>query len=107
MVGIVRLREVCLGWRGRRSWVRVVEAYDVKAPAPRVAQRIEMILRLDEEPCGSSVGDVARRNRLDNLGATANQQTATFFGRGPSSVLDDPLDDRDAQPLHAPVLEVA
>jgi len=106
MVGIVRLRQVCLGRRGRRSWVGVVEPDDFKAPAPRSAQRLEMILRLDEEPCGSPVGDVARRNRLDNLGATANQQTAAFFGRRPASVLDDPLDDRDAQPLHAPALEV-
>jgi len=69
--------------------MRVVEADDRQAAFACGASRIEMRLRINQKTSGGIVGEIRRRQRIDNLVRRAEQQAAALVRRAGSGVRVD------------------
>ena len=73
----------------------VIEANDLEPAPAGVPKRVEMILRVDEEPRRRRVRDVARGDRLADEGGGPNQEPAALPRRLTPRV-DDNVSKRSA-----------
>ena len=67
----------------------MIEANDLEPAPAGVPERVEMILRVDEEPRRRRVCNVARRDRLADEGRGPNQEPAALPGRLIPGVADN------------------
>src|SRR5262245_53207276 len=71
--------------------MRVIEAQHLEPALACVANRVDVILRVDEKP-GRPRGEVSRRGRFSHRRALAGQPSAALAGRLSPRMRDDRLD---------------